>query len=70
MFNIVADYFPLLLNGYLEWESPILVAEIHYLGKSLMAVEQMNWRKLNCGMGWAEKSEMGCALNLDKHTYV
>lgn len=51
MFNIMADYFSLILNGYLEWESPILVAEIHYLGKSLMAAVQMNWRKLNCGIG-------------------
>lgn len=47
----MADYFSLILNRYLEWESPILVAEIHYLGKSLMAAVQMNWRKLNRGMG-------------------
>lgn len=47
----MADYFSLILSRYLEWESSILVAEIHYLGKSLMAAVQMNWRKLNCGMG-------------------
>lgn len=45
----MADYFSLILNGYREWESPILVAEIHFLGKSLMGAVQMNWRKLNCG---------------------
>lgn len=44
------DYFSLILNGYLEWNSPNLVAEIHYLRKSLMVAVQMNWRKLNCGM--------------------
>ena len=47
----MADYFSLILSGYLACKSPILVAEIHYLGKSLMAAVQMNWRKLNCGMG-------------------
>lgn len=29
----MADYFSLILNRYLEWVSPILVAEIHYLGE-------------------------------------
>jgi hypothetical protein len=66
----MADYFSLILNGYLEWESPILVAEIHYLGKSLMVAVQMNWRKLNCEWEVAEKSETSCALNLDKPNYV
>lgn len=51
MFNIMADYFSLILNGYLEWESPISIAEIYYLGKNLMVTVKMNWRKLNCGMG-------------------
>lgn len=53
MFNIMADYFSLIVNGYLEWAGPILVAGIHYLRKCLMAAVQMNWRKLNWGMGWS-----------------
>lgn len=51
MFNIMADYFSLILNGYLEWGSPILEEEINYLRESLMAALQMSWRELNFGMG-------------------
>lgn len=50
----MADYFSLILSGYLEWESPIPEEEINYLRESLMAAVQMSWRELNCGMGRRE----------------
>lgn len=46
MFIILADYFSLILNGYLEWESPIVEEEINYLRERSMAAVQMSWREL------------------------